>query len=108
MSERYTFGPYELLPQQRMLLRDGEPVEIRSRALSLLMALVGSAGQVLSHQDLMRIVWPDTFVSEANLRVQISSVRRLLEDPMQDRAAWIRNLPGQGYVFLAPVARSTE
>lgn len=108
MSERYTFGPYELLPQQRMLLRDGEPVEIRSRALSLLTALVGSAGQVLSHQDLMRIVWPETFVSEANLRVQIASLRRLLEDPMQDRAAWIRNLPGQGYVFLAPVARSRE
>ena len=87
------FGACEILPGARALLVDGSPVEIGSRAFDLLMALISSPGEVVSKDAIMQRVWPTTTVEEANLRVQLSCLRRAL-GPERWR---IKTIPGRGY-----------
>lgn len=89
------FGPYEL--RSYVLLRRGRPLAIGSRGLLLLEALVTRMGQVVSHHDLRRAAWPDTYVNDTNLRVQILALRRVLaEEP----GLSIVNHPGRGYALF--------
>jgi predicted ATPase len=90
------------------LLLDGdEPVHLGSRACEILTALVERAGQLLSNQELMRRVWPDTFVEDGNLRVHVAALRRALRDG-QAGNRYITNVPGRGYCFVAPVSVREE
>src|SRR4051812_34772773 len=77
---RVTFGPFQLLPTQQQLLDGDAPVTIGSRALQILIALVEHAGDLVSKEDLVARVWPNTFVEEGNLRVHIAALRRALRD----------------------------
>ena len=94
------FLDLELLPAQRLLLRDGAPLTIGARAFDLLAMLATHPCQVLSHRALIARVWPDTVVIEANLRVQVAALRKLLG---VDGAA-IVNVAGRGYCFTARVS----
>ncbi|MBI1188640.1 MAG: AAA family ATPase [Alphaproteobacteria bacterium] len=99
----FTFGPYVLSAQQRVL-RDGDrPVPLGSRAIGLLFALVERAGEVVGKDELIARVWPDTFVEESNLRVHVAALRRALGDG-RGGARYILNVPGRGYSFVAPVS----
>lgn len=99
MNADFTFGPFRLSPGARTLLANGEPVRLGSRALEILLALVERRGSVVTKEDLLARVWPDTAVEEANLRVHVSALRRALGS---DRR-YIANVPLQGYCFVAPV-----
>jgi len=96
------FGPFELRPGQKLLLRDGQPVRLGSRALELLCVLVGRAGEIVSRNELVASVWPRTVVEETSLRVHVSALRKAMGDG-QDGVRYITNVPGRGYGFVAPV-----
>ncbi len=63
---------------RRTLSRAGKPVRLGSRALDLLIALVENGKDLISKEDLLKRVWPDTFIEEANLRVHVAALRKLL------------------------------
>ena len=104
-SERaISFGPFSLLPGQRPLLEGDKPVRLGSRALDMLIALVERPGEVVSRDELMARVWPNTHVDEGNLKFQISALRRTLGGGNR----YLVNIPGRGYSFVAQVARADE
>ena len=96
------FGPFRLLPTQRLLLDADKPVRIGSRALDILVALVERRGELVSKGELMARVWPDTIVVEANLSVHVAALRRILRDGRGGNR-YLVNIPGRGYRFVAPV-----
>ncbi|MFZ4287506.1 ATP-binding protein [Variovorax sp. HJSM1_2] len=98
------FGPFELYPSRKLLLERDKPVRLGSRAFALLVALVTRSDEVLSHEELISIVWPTTIVEEANLRVHMSALRKALGDGQTD-TRYIINEPGHGYRFVARVER---
>src|SRR5215471_10534016 len=75
---RYQFGHFTLDPVGRVLLVDGNEAAITPRAFDLLLVLAERAGQLVSKNDLLELVWPKVIVEENNLQVQISSLRKLL------------------------------
>ena len=98
-----TFGPYRLIPSQRLLLRGEAIAPIGSRALDLLTALAERPGSLVSKEQLLAAAWPNTAVHEANLRVHIGGIRKLLGDG-QVGSRYIVNEAGRGYRFVAPVS----
>jgi predicted ATPase/DNA-binding winged helix-turn-helix (wHTH) protein len=102
-SGQVIFGPFRLIPAQKLLLHGEKPVRLGSRACEILIALVERAGQLLSNQELINRVWPNTFVEEGNLRVHMAALRRALGDG-QAGNRYITNTPGRGYSFVAPVS----
>src|ERR1700724_3318241 len=97
------FGPYRLLPAQRLLLEGDKPVRLGSRAFEILAALVERAGQVVGKEELIARAWPQTFVEESNLKIQVSALRRAIGDG-QDGRRYVVTVPGRGYNFVAPVS----
>lgn len=98
----YCFGDYRFHPDRQLLLRCNEPISLGSRALDLLHALLRNAGAVVGKQELMHFAWPNTFVHEANLKVNIAGLRKALRSsPPETR--YIATVPGRGYRFVAPV-----
>jgi len=98
-----SFGPFRLIPEQRLLLEGERPVRLGSRAIDILIALSERAGEQVSKRDLMTRIWPDTTVVEANLAVHVAALRRALGDGQSGRR-YIVNVPLRGYSFVAPVA----
>lgn len=101
-SQEFRFGPFRLLPERALLLRDGAPVRLGSRATEILVHLVRRAGQLVSKQAIMEAVWPDTTVVEANLSVHMSALRRALGDD-EAVSPLIVTVSGRGYRFVATV-----
>ena len=96
------FGSFRLLPTRRVLLEGEKPVRLGSRAFDILLALVERGGELVSKDELMARVWPNTFVEEGNLKVQVAGLRRALGDSRgSDR--YLVTIPGRGYRFVAPV-----
>src|SRR5882672_11480269 len=95
--ERYRFGPFELRPDKRALLKDGVPVSLRPRAFDLLVALVDRPGHLVTKDELLARVWPRMVVEEAALHVQVSALRKVLG------AGAITTVSGRGYQFTLPV-----
>ena len=100
VGERLRFGEFELAPVGRALWRRREPVKLGSRTLDILIALASRPGQILSKDDLTRLVWRGAFVDETALRVGISAVRKAL-GKHGDRC--IATVPGRGYCFVLDV-----
>lgn len=101
------FGPFRLFPDRGLLLEGDAPVRIGSRALDILTALVERAGEVVSKEDLIERAWPNTTVVEANLRVHVAGLRKLL-GAGQGGTYYIAGVVGRGYRFIAPVAIHSE
>jgi DNA-binding winged helix-turn-helix (wHTH) protein len=89
------FGRFRVLLRHRQLLADGVPVELGTRAFDLLVILLEADGSLLTKEELLSRVWPDVVVSEENLKVQISALRKALG---ADRDV-IRTEFGRGYRF---------
>lgn len=100
-----SFGRFRLAAGERLLTRDGAPVEVGARALDILIALVSTPNNVISKKDLLSRVWPGVTVEESNLRVHMASLRKALGDG-KDGARYITTLAGRGYCFVAPVSRA--
>jgi len=94
------FGPFRFFPAERRLLKGKTPVQIGSRELDILSALVERAGEVVTKRELFARVWPDVIVEESSLRVHVAGLRKVLADG-QDQARYIVNIPGRGYSFVA-------
>jgi TolB-like protein/tetratricopeptide (TPR) repeat protein len=99
----YEFGAFRLDRGRRLLLRqDGTSVPLLPKAFDVLTYLVEREGLVLDKDELMRAVWPDTFVEENNLSQIISTVRRALGEARGEHR-YIATIPGRGYQFVADV-----
>lgn len=102
MVYRIAFGPFRLTPSQRLLTRDGIPVEIGGRSLDLLIALVQQPGRVIPRQELLRRIWPDVVVEDGSLRFHMTNLRRILGDG-EHGVRYIATQVGVGYAFVAAV-----
>ena len=101
-GEVLAFGPYTLLPLQRLLLRGSTPLRLGSRAREILVALVERAGEVVEKRELLRRVWPEMVVEEGTLRVHITTLRKALREG-EAGARYVESVTGRGYRFVAPV-----
>jgi DNA-binding winged helix-turn-helix (wHTH) protein len=101
-KEIYQFGPFSLDPGERILWRDGISLTLTPKVFDTLLYLMRNQGRVLSKDELLKEIWPDTFVEEVNLTVNISILRKALgENPREAR--YIATVPGRGYRFIAEV-----
>jgi DNA-binding winged helix-turn-helix (wHTH) protein len=101
------FGPFLVIPAQRLLLEGGQEVRIGSRAFDLLVILIRHAGHVVSKATLMAEAWPNIVVEEANVRIHIAALRKLLSE-RNVGARYIVNSVGRGYCFVAPLERESK
>ena len=98
----FLFGPFRLIPAQRLLLEGETEVRLGSRAFEILVTMVEQPGELVSKAKLMARVWPNTIVVEANLSVHVAALRRVLGDGERGNR-YLITIPGQGYRFVAPV-----
>src|SRR5207248_2498379 len=101
-GQAVVFGPFRLLAAERLLLEGDQPVRLGSRAFDILATLLQRPGEVIGKDELISLTWPKTFVEDANLKIQISALRRALGDGQGGRR-YIATIPGRGYNFVAPV-----
>jgi predicted ATPase/DNA-binding winged helix-turn-helix (wHTH) protein len=102
--EIFSFGQFRLSPEAREIERDGVPLALGDRALDILILLVERAGEIVSHRELISHAWRGLVVSPGNLRVHMTGLRKTLGDG-EGSTRYIANVAGQGYCFVAPVAR---
>ena len=102
-----SFGPFRLYPAQQLLREGSVRVALGSRAMEILIALVERPGDLIAKEELIARVWPNTFVEETNLRVNVALLRRALRDG-HDGNRFIATDPGRGYRFVAPVSAILE
>src|SRR5678815_5862088 len=98
----YEFGPYQLNVNTRLLKRAGETISLTPKAAEILVLLVTRAGQLVEKEELLKEIWPDTFVEEANLSQNIFYLRRALGDDRVD-PRYIETVTRRGYCFIASV-----
>ncbi len=98
----YEFGSFRLVPDERLLLRDGRLVPLSPKSFDVLEVLVRNSGHLLEKDELIKAVWPDAFVEEGNLTLNISHLRKALGADLDPRG-YIETVPKRGYRFVAPV-----
>lgn len=103
-GQTFTFGQFQLDIGSRRLRCNGEAVAVTVKAFDILAALVEDAGRVVDKDELMRRVWPDAIVEEANLSQQIFLLRKVLGEDAKDHR-FIATVPRRGYRFVAPVTQ---
>src|SRR5919202_5451588 len=99
IKQLYEFGPFRLDTGERVLMRAGALVPLTPKALDTLIALVRNSGHVMEKEDLLKAVWPDTFVEEATLAQNIFTLRKTLGESPQT-PSFIATLPRRGYRFV--------
>jgi TolB-like protein len=87
---------------QRLLTREGDAISLPPKATDILLLLLQNAGELVEKDDLMKEVWPDSFVEEGNLTQNIFTLRRALGDN-RSNARFIETVTGRGYRLIAPV-----
>ncbi len=102
-----SFGPFRLLPNSRLLEKDGIPLHVGGRALDILIALAEHPGEVVDKRELVKRVWADVNVDEGSLRFHITALRKALGDGAEG-ARYVVNVPGRGYCFAASLARAAS
>ena len=101
-KELYEFGPFRLDPARRVVSREGKTLQLTSKSFETLLVLVRNRDRVLLKDELMKSLWPDTFVEEVNLAQNISALRKALgESPGEN--LYIATIPGKGYRFVGEV-----
>ena len=104
-AKSFSFGPFALDADERILSREGLPIQISHRAFDTLLQLVDRAPHLISKSALMNAVWAESFVEETNLTVVISVLWKSLGDDGQERK-YIQTVPKLGYRFIADVKRN--
>ena len=104
MRTYYEIGPFRLEPDARVLTRDGVAMELGSRGVAVLTALVSRAGEYVEKSAIFEAAWPGLVVEEANVTVQVSAIRRVFAQ-IPEGKRWIETLTGRGYRFVGPVTR---
>jgi eukaryotic-like serine/threonine-protein kinase len=103
----YEFEKFRCDPREQLLLRQGKPVSLSPKAFEILVALIQSNGRLLTKDELMQQVWPDSFVEEGNLTVNISALRKALGETPEG-TQFIETVPKRGYRFVAPVTEHRD
>jgi DNA-binding winged helix-turn-helix (wHTH) protein/tetratricopeptide (TPR) repeat protein/TolB-like protein len=98
----YEFDEFRVDPVKRRLMRGGDIVPLTPKAFSILLALLENRGEVVEKEELIQKVWPDTFVTEANLTQNISSLRKALGEKASE-SRYVLTVPGRGYSFVGDV-----
>ena len=106
-SHFYEFGRFRLDASERVLLRDRDPVPLTPKVFEILLALVERGGHIVEKEDLMKKVWPDTFVEEGNLTQNVSLLRKALGEN-RDSPQFIETVARRGYRFVAAVKASGD
>jgi eukaryotic-like serine/threonine-protein kinase len=110
MSTLVQFGDFELDLETRRLSQSGKPIALSPRTLDLLIYLVQNSQRVVTREELLNALWPDSFVDESNLSQHIFLLRKALNES-RETAKLVRTLPGRGYEFVArvkPAGRASE
>jgi DNA-binding winged helix-turn-helix (wHTH) protein/tetratricopeptide (TPR) repeat protein len=102
LKELYEFGPFRVDAEKEILLRAGEPIPLQPKTFQILLVLIRRPQEVVTKDDLMKAVWPDTFVEEANLSRNIFLLRKAMGESPQDHQ-YILTVPGRGYRFAEDV-----
>jgi len=103
----YEFGKFRFDPANHLLLSEGISVSVTPKVLEILWVLVQNGGRLTTKEELMRRVWPNSCVEEANLTVNISILRRIL-GATAEGGPYIETVPRKGYRFVAPVAQLAD
>jgi Tol biopolymer transport system component/DNA-binding winged helix-turn-helix (wHTH) protein len=103
----FEFGSYRLEAATHRLWRGGEPVPLTPKVCETLLVLVRHSGRIVSKEEIIKAVWPNSFVDEANLTQNISVLRRALRE-VETQTKYIATYPGKGYQFLGPVRTIDE
>ncbi len=98
----YEFGSYRLDPNEGRLWRNGEPVPLTPKAFATLVALVQRSGRLVEKDELMKLLWPDSFVEESNLNQHVWTLRKTLGENKAGNE-YIETVPKRGYRFMAEV-----
>jgi eukaryotic-like serine/threonine-protein kinase len=103
-KELYEFGPFRVDPEKETLLRAGEPIPLTPKTFQILLVLIRHSNEVVTKDDLMKSVWPDTFVEEANLSQHVFKLRKALGERPEDHR-YVVTVPGRGYRLAEKVHR---
>ncbi|HEX7295449.1 MAG TPA: transcriptional regulator, partial [Pyrinomonadaceae bacterium] len=95
----YRFGEFTLDADQKVLLRQGKPLLLPPKVLETLLTLVQHSGRIVEKQELMKRIWPETFVEESNLTYSIGQLRKTLGDDAR-HPCYIETIPKRGYRFI--------
>ncbi|MBL8179203.1 MAG: PD40 domain-containing protein, partial [Bryobacterales bacterium] len=98
----YQFGEFTLDATAKVVFRGGHPVRLTRKVVETLQVLVENGGQVVPKEEMLKAVWPDREVDEANLTQNIAVIRRTLGVGQGD-PAHIETFPGRGYRLEGPV-----
>ena len=98
----YEFGPFRVDPEKELLLRGDQAVSLTPKTFQILLVLVRHSQEIVTKEDMLKTVWPDTFVEEANLSRNIFLLRKALGETPQDHQ-YIVTVPGRGYRFAEDV-----
>ncbi len=100
----FEFGEYRLIPAERLLLKDGSPIQLPPKAFDILVVLVENTGELVDNKRMLELVWPDSFVEEANIQVQMSSIRKALGE--NGNRHFVETVPKVGYRFIAKLKQT--
>src|SRR5208282_1387294 len=103
----YSFGPFRIDAREYLLMLGGKPVPLPPKAFEVLLILVENAGHLVDKNDLMKRLWPDTFVEDGNVAKHISLLRKTLSEASNGQE-YIETIPKRGYRFLAEVRAPEE
>lgn len=103
----YEFGPFRLDARQRRLSKDGEPLQVAPKGLEILIFLAQHPGEVVTKDELIHNVWPDSFVEEANLSQNIFLLRKALGEKASENR-YIATVSGRGYRFVCDLRNVAE
>jgi len=106
-KQRYAFGSFVLDLESQRLLREGQTVPLPPKALETLRVLLRQPGRVVGRAELIRAVWAEAFVEDANLTVAISQLRKAL-DQNGETVEYIETIPRVGYRFVGDVSQILE
>jgi DNA-binding winged helix-turn-helix (wHTH) protein/Tfp pilus assembly protein PilF len=103
----YKFGPFTLNAKEKLLFRKGQRVMLKPKVFDLLLVLVENNGHVVDKNELMKRLWPDTFVEESNLSVSIFALRKALGENQYGQS-YIETVPRRGYRFVANLTEAAS
>jgi DNA-binding winged helix-turn-helix (wHTH) protein len=103
----YEFGPFRLDVTERVLTRDSQPVPLTLKAFDTLLLLVENSGHLVTKEKLLSVVWPDSFVGDGVLSVNICNLRKALGEGAGEEP-FIATVPRRGYRFVAEVREFRE
>jgi DNA-binding winged helix-turn-helix (wHTH) protein/TolB-like protein len=106
-NQTYEFEAFQFDPGERRLLREGHPVLLTPKAFDTLVVLVERAGRLVEKEELMSVLWPDSFVEEANLNQQVSTLRKALGET-GNGGSFIETVPKKGFRFVAAVTKHSH